>query len=316
MKARSLLLLVFAAGSAIGTAYIARGWLEAERGRFASNVPEVVEKAVVGAHVLVADRFLPMGAFVREDDLRWQPWPEGDIPEQYVLQDQAEIAEFVDAVVRSRMVEGEPISRELLAKPGDRGFLAAVLVPGMRAISVDVDRATGNAGLIFPGDRVDLVLTHEIKIEYETDDEQTKSVKHAASETVVSEVRVLAVDQYLDVEDGEAVVAKTATLEVTSKQAEVVAVAAEMGTLSIILRSLALAEDERQSEEDRLMLVTNPLNEWNVGVEDPSYTWDSDASALITPPFLGGDGIGPDETKVEIARGAETETVTVDKAGK
>ena len=101
------------------------------------------------------------------------------------------VDEAAGAVVRRPVAEGEPIVDGNLVKPGDRGFLAAVLDPDRRAISVPVDEASSNAGLIFPGDRVDLILTQSI-VEPGKADEQ-----HRASKTVLEDVRVLAMGRRL-----------------------------------------------------------------------------------------------------------------------
>ena len=97
--------------------------------------------------------------------MRWQDWPDVAVPETYLVRGQGDETQFVGAVVRRPLTVGQPLSAGSVVKPGERGFLAAVLEPGMRAISVPVDEAAGNAGLIFPGDRVDLILTQTLSAE-------------------------------------------------------------------------------------------------------------------------------------------------------
>lgn len=167
------------------------------------------------------------------------------------------IKEFVGAVVRANVMPGEPITDGRIVRPGDRGFLAAVLQPGTRAISVPINATTGISGFVFPGDKVDLLLTHSIK-------QPNSAAVRRATETVLSDIRVLAVDQRTDDIEGKPVVAKTATLEVTPKQAEVIAVASEMGRLSLSLRSLA-------KQDVKTALVRKAR----------TYTWDTEASYLI-----------------------------------
>ncbi len=325
MRARALFLLVFAVVAAGGTAYLARGWLNAQRAQVVTPVEQ--PKEVASVYVLVAAQTLPTGTFVRDQDLRWQAWPDEDIPENYLIKETTDKDELVGAVVRARIVTGEPILPDQVVKPGDKGFLAAVIRPGMRALTVHVDRASGGAGLVFPGDQVDLILTHGIEVEYETQEDgkqKTKSVEHQASETVARGVRVVAVDQYTDVQDGDSVVAKTATLEVTPKQAEVVAVSAELGTLTMSLKSLVDTPESLGGQEELILVGTQPesgpapeqrsMSLPEPQPSEPSYTWDSDASNLITPP--GTVGGNRHQTPITVARGSESESVNVDRVSK
>jgi pilus assembly protein CpaB len=135
---------------------------------------------------------------------------------------------------------GEPITESKIVAPGSRGFLAAVLRPGMRAVSVPVTVTSGISSFVFPGDQVDILITHPLP----ASGGNGEGVAHQVSETVLHDVRVLAVDQKLDSKGGEAIVAHTATLEVTPKQSEVIAVASEMGKLSLSLRSLTTPPGE------------------------------------------------------------------------
>ena len=153
------LLLPLVALLLAGTATFAvRAWLERRDPPAVAAAPEpVLRKAV-----LVAAADLAVGSFVQPDSLRWQDWPDVAVPETYLVRGQGDEAQFVGAVVRRPLIVGQPLTAGSVVKPGERGFLAAVLEPGMRAISVPVDEAAGNAGLIFPGDRVDLILTQTL----------------------------------------------------------------------------------------------------------------------------------------------------------
>ena len=149
-------------------------------------------------------------------------------------------------------------------KAGGRGFLAAVLRPGFRAMSIQVTATSGIAGLVFPGDRIDLILTHTVK---------RGGSDRRASETVLTNLRVLAIDQSVNDQAGNPRVFKNATLELTPKQTEMLAVLGELGRLSMTLRSLA--KDE--AELERLTNSGDPLAE-----PDPArgltYTWDTEVS--------------------------------------
>lgn len=287
MRARTLMLLTFAVIAAGGTFYLAQNWIAAQRGALTQVATKAAPKAAPSLLVLVASTELSSGQFIKAKDLRWQAWPENGVSDSYYLKGKAAkntdqdgkekqenrkaaktekrekpgegvIADFVGAVVRGKVMPGEPVTDGRIVWPGDRGFLAAVLQPGTRAISVPINATTGISGFVFPGDKVDMLLTHSIK------QGGASGVVRRATETVLSDIRVLAVDQRTGDVGGKAVIAKTATLEVTPKQAEVIAVASEMGRLSLSLRSLA-------KKEPNAMTVRTAR----------TYTWDTDASYLI-----------------------------------
>src|SRR3546814_3392463 len=123
-------------------------------------------------------------------------------------------------------------------RPGDRGFRAVVLRPAFRAIVSRVNATSGVSGLVFPGDRIDIILTHSI-----TDNSREQAIERRASETILENVRVLAIDQTVDENAAEPTYASNFTLEVTPKQAEMLSVVRELGSLSISLRSLAKNEE-------------------------------------------------------------------------
>ena len=214
--------------------YAARGLIEGK------EQPIVVEAApvvapVVYQKILVAARGLEVGTFVHDGDTAWQEWPDFGVPDGYVVQGEGAF-EASGAVVRLPVPAGQPLLPEHLVKPNERGFLAAVLDPGMRAITIPVDEATSNAGLIFPGDRVDLILTR-------VDNENTGSgAGTRSSRTVLRDLRVLAMGRNIAVlaaQDAGAPPVRTVTLEATPDEAQTVALVNELGKLSLSLRSLA-----------------------------------------------------------------------------
>ena len=255
MSFRRLLFVLIALCVSGGTVLVGRAWFAPPRQL--TQAPVVTDQ---GPHVLVADTSLSAGQFVRPENLRWQAWPADDLTPAYIVESKARIEDFVGAVARSAVAEGEPITEERLVRPGDRGFMAAVLTPGYRAVTVNVTVSSGLAGFVFPGDRVDLLLTMAVP------DPDSKIQRHAA-ETLLTDLRVLAVDQRSDDQNKSVVVEKTATLEVTPKQAETIAVATELGNLSLSLRSIAHGEMADSAQF--------------------SHTWDTDATHLIEPPDMG-----------------------------
>jgi len=285
MSARSILLIAAALLMAAGTFLVMKSWLANQRSK---PVVQVVEQPVE-TQVLVARADLPAGTFVNDQHFRWQTWPDDDLPENYLVKGEFKQENLYGSVVRRGMPAGTPIVRSHLVKPGERGFLAAVLKPGYRAFSIKVSAASSISGLVFPGDRVDVILVHKFKI----GDDGDKAVEQRASETILNNVRVLALDQTVDDQNGEPRVAKTATLEVTPKQAEVLAVSDDLGRITLSLRSLAKDEEELR----RLVESGAPLEEPTPS-RSRSYTRDAEASALV-----GYSSGGP---KVQVSRGSKT----------
>src|SRR6185503_1899860 len=120
--------------------------------------------APVGTEVLVATRTLPVGTIVDAEAFRYQPWPEGLVQPAYYTRGEAgaDPQALIGTVVRNEITAGQPLTQGALVRPGERGFLAAALGPGMRAVTVGVSATSGVAGFVFPGARVDLVLTQEV----------------------------------------------------------------------------------------------------------------------------------------------------------
>ncbi len=236
-----------------GTIYFVNTWMKQERSRLAERNKKEELPQESGVFVLVAAKDLPAGHLIAVSDLRWQSWPDKSVPQQYVVKKDAVSTDippsYVGTVVRRGIVASGPVTSDNLIKLGERGFLAAVLKPGTRAISMRVDESTGVAGLLYPGDRVDVILTHEVGVKGKEADRETEN-KVRVSETILSNVRVIAIDQ--SIEDlknakNQARAPKTATLEVTPRQAEIIAVATRMGTLTLTLQSLACQGGEAQS---------------------------------------------------------------------
>ena len=237
MDKKKLLLLLGALIIAIGTAMAARSL-------FAGASTPQAEATPKGPKVLVAQRALPVGTIITADSISFQAWPKEMIQDAYFLDGEADMNKLLGTVVRFNVTAGQPVTQGALVKPGDRGFLAAALGAGMRAVTIPVSQKTGVGGFVFPGDHVDLVLTQTVR---STD--QGESLK--ASETILRNIRVLATDQSTETEmvEGKTVVRtfRTVTVEVTPRIAEKVAVAQTIGTLSLSLRSLA----DNQTELER-----------------------------------------------------------------
>lgn len=235
MNPRTLMLTLAALTTAGITAFLVNGWMDSQRAPKA-----VAVKKVEKLQVIVAKINLGAGTFLKREDIVWQVWPEGNLSKAYAVKGKRKLTDFVGSVVRSTIVAGQPVTDSSVVKVGERGFLAAVLQPGMRAVAFPITAASGIAGLVFPGDRVDIILSHKFKAPSEN---SNKDKVRRASETVLTNVRILAMDRRTDDQKDKKgkrpSVAKTVTVEVSPKQAEVVAVALSLGKLSLSLRSLA-----------------------------------------------------------------------------
>lgn len=232
MDKRKLMLLVGALIVAIGTAFAARSLFAGA----STPTAEAAAKVPMGPKVLVAQRALPVGTIITADSLNFQAWPKDMVQDVYFVEGEADMQKLLGTVVRNPVTAGEPLTKGNLVAPGDRGFLAAALGPGMRAVTIPVSARTGVAGFVFPGDHIDLVLTQTVKGGGE-------GMALKASETIMKNLRVLATDQSTEQEmvEGKTRVRtfSTVTLEVTPKIAEKIAVAQTIGTISLSLRSLA-----------------------------------------------------------------------------
>jgi pilus assembly protein CpaB len=312
MRARTLMLLVVALILAGGTTMMARVWLASQRSAPAEASPLAVPTPA--RSVLIARSTIQRGQLLKPDDLAWEPWPEAGIDKNYVVIGTKTPDAFTGWVARQPISAGDPITDAKIIAPGNRGFLAAVLRAGKRAVSVPVSTTSGISGFVFPGDQVDLIITYSIQEQPRPGQVQNGPLlDHKVSETVLRDVRVIAIDQKLDVKAGEANPnVKNATLEVTPKESEIIALASEMGKLSLSLRSLVPGPGEMKQEIADLPSdsPSTPLSE--------TYTVDSDISPLLRNP-LKPKGT-TDTDVVTILRGgsassASNTTVTQPKTG-
>jgi len=211
-------------------------------------VPQVVEAppSMRTVEVLVAAVDLPMGQSLKAADLRWLAWPADSAPNAVIKRTEFPngLEETTGSIARSNFFGGEPIRREKLIKADGSGFMSAILPAGMRAVAISIDTrgATSAGGFILPNDRVDIIRTFR-------DDESSRSggVDVHMSETILANIRVLAIGQNVQDRNGEKVVTgETATLELTPAQAELITLAQKIGQLSLSLRSLA---DASQSQD-------------------------------------------------------------------
>jgi pilus assembly protein CpaB len=283
MGLRRIIVLLIALIAAGGTAMYARSWIQGQQANVTVMAAPAPQEELY--EVLVAEIALPAGTVIKAQHLRWQAWPTDDVPPSYILKGERTEEEMIGAVVRRGISLGQPITDGGVVKRGERGFLAAVLSPGMRAVSVPINPTSSNSGLIFPGDRVDMILTQSL-----VDGQGTRRV----SETVLENLRIIAMgaDTSDDPAQGKSHQgARTATIEVTPKQAEEVTLLTELGKLSLSLRSLARPETEIVQAADAT----------------PQVTWDRDVSDVLSAGRLS--------SRLLVLRGAKSEDVSLEQGG-
>jgi pilus assembly protein CpaB len=236
MNLGRVIVLVIAAIAALGAAFMARNMTRQPAQTSASEAPDPKINTKID-QVLVARKDIAMGRRVTPEDLSWQEWPSEAVNKAFITQkdNATALQNYAGAIARTDIAEGEPISARKLVNPGDAGFMAAVLTPGMRAVSVEISVETGAGGFILPNDRVDVLLTQKEGQE----SEGGRSAGYSAR-TILENVRVLAIDQsFKQVEEEEVVIGSTATLALNRSDSELLALAEASGNLSLALRSVA-----------------------------------------------------------------------------
>src|SRR5271168_1052056 len=294
MRAKAILTMLFLISLAVAAIVVLRA-MPTRGDATANNTPK--------EEILVATVQLTAGTLLRAQDVSWQvvtrPVESGEIvrPSEGARQakpgiDEETRAEVYGAAVRPARdtAAGEPIRRGNIVRPGDRDFLQVVLTPGARAIAIPVATSGASTGLLFPGDRVDVILTQNFK------GESAVITRRSVSETVVENLRVLAIDT-LDAKAPSGSFGRTVTLEVTPQQAEKINVATELGKLSLTLRSV--------TGPDGVLATSTAGPGPSTGVRP---TWAGDVS-----PALGGampeKAITVQQPPVEVVRGSKREAV-------
>jgi pilus assembly protein CpaB len=260
MDVKKVALLVGALVIAVITAVMAKNMFVGAGAAQAEAAPAVP----LGPKILVARKALPVGTIIDQESLTFQAWPKEMMQNAYYVEGgpDSDIGKLLGTVVRNPVTAGQPVTPGAHVGPNDRGLHAAALGPGKRAVKVPVSATSGVAGFVFPGDRVDMVLTQEVR-------GGGDGPPLRVSETIVRNLRVLATDQRIDGKDEEGKTVpklfNTITLEATPRLAEKIAVAQSLGMLSLALRSIAdnTAELERAvaSGEVKVPVGTNPGQE-------------------------------------------------------
>jgi pilus assembly protein CpaB len=276
MGSRKVTLLLIAGLIALLTVFIAHSMMQPQQAAEAVVEPAKITEIAAAAHDM------PTGTILKDVDLKWIQWAADADTSTLFVKGKTNLSDLAGAVVRDGVRSGEPILTGHIAQPKDQGFLAAVLTPGKRAMSISLSPTAEVAGFIFPGDRVDVILTHSFSRK-----DSENLTERRVSETILQDVRVLALDQRSDNQSTDPKVAQTATLEVDEKDAEKLALATDMTS-------------QTSSNKGAISLVLRSLASDNPGPDaKPTPTWDSDVSPAY-PTVNGDDGL---MQRVQVMRG-------------
>jgi pilus assembly protein CpaB len=252
-----LIILLVAAGAAVAAVFLIRSVQAPAPAVAAGAAPVEVAKPVEipTKQVLVANNAIPVGKFVEASDLRWQEWPASASVESFMEQEKAPEAleKMVGAVARFDLVVGEPITASKLVHPGTSGFMAVMLTPGMRAVSVEIAAEVAAGGFIQPNDRVDVIVTRTV--EGKAGNSNGMNIR---SDLILANIRVLAIDATYGAPpaeeegaapksgQGQVILGSRATLELSERDATLISTAKKAGDISLTLRSVA---DIKTSQE-------------------------------------------------------------------
>jgi pilus assembly protein CpaB len=244
-----LIILLVAAGAAIGAVFLVRSMAAPAPAVALESAPVEVAKPVEipTKQILVANHAIPIGRFVAAEDLKWQAWPADANVEAFIDQEKAPegLEQMVGAVARFEIVAGAPVPKTKLMHPGTAGFMAVMLTPGMRAVSVEIAAEIAAGGFIQPNDRVDVIVTREVD-----DGNGGNGGMNIRSDLILSNIRVLAIDARYGAppaeDDGEpqsgqgqVIIGSRATLELTERDATLLNTAKKAGDIALTLRSIA-----------------------------------------------------------------------------
>lgn len=229
---------------------------------------------------LVAARPLPRGTLAREEDFAVRSVPSDSVPSGALVDTPDARAGLRGSLIRKFVDAGSPVTSQDVLRPRDRGFLASVLAPDSRAISIKVDAESGVSGLIWPGDYVDVVLTQLV--------DKADPANGTLSETVLHNVRIVAIDQEI-VQGGSAnnatagKVAKTVSLEVAPEQVKKITVAGELGKLSLAVRAALDQQDTGDTDTTVAVYAGNKVKKYSVKKQDTGNTGTMFSAADVPP---------------------------------
>jgi len=234
MKPIQMIVLGVGLVGAIALALVARNMMVADAPQPVAGGGEVIIQKMPTVDVLVANEKIPMGSSLKEERLAWEEWPKSSLRESFITRKKnpEALEEYASQIARSSFFEGEPVREEKLVK-SDSGYLSAILPAGKRAVAIRIQAETSAGGFILPNDRVDVIMSYQ---------SVNQGQNSWLTETILTNVRVLAIDQLVEEKDGEKFqVGETATLELTADQSEIITVSKRISgnQLTLALRSVA-----------------------------------------------------------------------------
>ena len=245
----------------IGVAIVAAGGAAIIASRLSSRPPQIVQAAVEAptidyVEVLVAERDIGLGTRLDQSMFSWRKWPRENVAAGYMQKEEGQQDprgdELIGSIVRSAFFAGEPLRESKLIRSSS-GYMSALLPSGQRAIATNISTDTSAGGFILPNDRVDVIMTRRRNVD---------GTETFITETILENIRVLAIDQTIEEKDGEAVVVgSTATLQLSPKQTEILTVAQQMAErLALSLRSLEDSQEEATKNADHLLSGSDSAN--------------------------------------------------------
>lgn len=236
--------VIIAAVLAVGVAAVVFMSMNKPPAPAPSQAQAVAAPQLKTVNVYVASQAIPVGTKITPEMLTVQPWPENLVLESFVKSD-AGAKDAVGYVARGSFQQNEPLIKSKLANPSDPNFLAGELPKGMRVVTVMTTETDGVAGFVFPGDRVDVILTHDVQDVRSDmlDPSRPQLVNNSIAETLLTNVKVVAVDQRASGakttdEQGKPIIPRSVSLMVSPTDAQRLRLGQKVGTLTLALRSL------------------------------------------------------------------------------
>lgn len=332
MQMKTGILIGVALLLAFATFFLAKVWLDSQReGYRRAATTTKKQKPIPSAEVLVAKINMPAGVRVKREHLEWRAWPKKGVMKTHFVKGDKKIADILGFIVRRGLLAGEPLVKGRVVEQGDRGYMAALLDPGMQAVSIKVRRTSSVSGFIKPGDLVDVLLTMSIR--KGGGGRRRRGSSHQVTETILKQIHVIAIDTVTNDQNTKPSAGKTITLQVTPKQAQLFTVSKGAGGLSLVLRSLArqpyVATEETDAKGEKGDKSGKKVAETGKGVkvangespEDTTLeesmdesdgtlrTWSGELSALL--PQVGGRKKVTNTKIIEVVRGTRSRSVNI-----
>ncbi len=232
MDRRTIILIGILVVLGGATFFLAKSFLDSKQEGYRRQAAAATkQKQIQTAEILVAKTNLPAGRRIKRENVEWRIWPKKGVVRTHFVKGDKNLEDVLGMIVRQGMYAGEPLIKDRLVEQGDRGYMAALLEPGMRAVSINVGPTTAVSGFIKPGDRVDIMLTISGKA-------LGSASKRQVTETILRNILVIAVATVTNDQETKPSLGKTITFQVTPKQAQIFTVGQTIGRMSLVLRSI------------------------------------------------------------------------------